>query len=244
MPTFDKDQVPLFAREGLFRQKLNQLRNTGNLNQSAKPQPQADAQSRFRELEQGSYLSNVQSSTYTGKGDQQEAERIALLDSVTELYNRNTVMRILRDELKRTKRYKHSLGLLVIKVDEMAKIGKSFGQNTVDSVLKGTANFIMSKVRDVDIPARYDTDTFLVICPETDPKGVSVLAERIRAKIMLERVSDVGQNWHVTVSQGIAGYPGNAQKADELVEAAVNAAKKASESGGNQTVTASIEAEA
>ncbi|MBI5174883.1 MAG: hypothetical protein HY986_18495, partial [Candidatus Melainabacteria bacterium] len=52
------------------------------------------------------------------------------------------------------------------------------------------------------------------------------------------------QNWHVTVSQGIAGYPGNALKAEDLVEAAVNAAKKANESGGNQTVTASIEAEA
>lgn len=241
MPTFDKDQVPLFAREGLFRQRLNQLRNTGNLNQ-AKAQNQSDAQSRFKELEQGSYLSNVQSNM--GKSDQQDAERIALLDSVTELYNRNTIMRIMRDELKRTKRYKHSMGLLVVRVDDYTKIAKAHGQNTADSVIKGTANFVMSKVRDVDIPARYDLDTFVVICPETDPKGVAVLAERIRSKIMLERVSDVGQNWHVTVSQGIAGYPGNALKADELVETALQAAQKAAEAGGNQTVTANVSAEA
>ncbi|MBK7747254.1 MAG: GGDEF domain-containing protein [Candidatus Obscuribacter sp.] len=241
MPTFDKDQVPLFAREGLFRQRLNQLRNTGNLNQ-AKAQNQSDAQSRFKELEQGSYLSNVQSNM--GKSDQQDAERIALLDSVTELYNRNTIMRIMRDELKRTKRYKHSMGLLVVRVDDYTKIAKAHGQNTADSVIKGTANFVMSKVRDVDIPARYDLDTFVVICPETDPKGVAVLAERIRSKIMLERVSDVGQNWHVTVSQGIAGYPGNALKADDLVETALQAAQKAAEAGGNQTVTANVSAEA
>ncbi len=241
MPTFDKDQVPLFAREGLFRQRLNQLRNTGNLNQ-AKAQNQSDAQSRFKELEQGSYPSNVQSNM--GKSDQQDAERIALLDSVTELYNRNTIMRIMRDELKRTKRYKHSMGLLVVRVDDYTKIAKAHGQNTADSVIKGTANFVMSKVRDVDIPARYDLDTFVVICPETDPKGVAVLAERIRSKIMLERVSDVGQNWHVTVSQGIAGYPGNALKADDLVETALQAAQKAAEAGGNQTVTANVSAEA
>ena len=241
MPTFDKDQVPLFAREGLFRQRLNQLRNTGNLNQ-AKAQNQSDAQSRFKELEQGSYLSNVQSNM--GKSDQQDAERIALLDSVTELYNRNTIMRIMRDELKRTKRYKHSMGLLVVRVDDYTKIAKAHGQNTADSVIKGTANFVMSKVRDLDIPARYDLDTFVVICPETDPKGVAVLAERIRSKIMLERVSDVGQNWHVTVSQGIAGYPGNALKADDLVETALQAAQKAAEAGGNQTVTANVSAEA
>ncbi|MBP7578369.1 MAG: GGDEF domain-containing protein [Candidatus Obscuribacter sp.] len=241
MPTFDKDQVPLFAREGLFRQRLNQLRNTGNLNQ-AKAQNQSDAQSRFKELEQGSYLSNVQSNM--GKSDQQDAERIALLDSVTELYNRNTIMRIMRDELKRTKRYKHSMGLLVVRVDDYTKIAKAHGQNTADSVIKGTANFVMSKVRDVDIPARYDLDTFVVICPETDLKGVAVLPERIRSKIMLERVSDVGQNWHVTVSQGIAGYPGNALKADDLVETALQAAQKAAEAGGNQTVTANVSAEA
>ncbi|MBK9206028.1 MAG: GGDEF domain-containing protein [Candidatus Obscuribacter sp.] len=241
MPTFDKDQVPLFAREGLFRQRLNQLRNTGNLNQ-AKAQNQSDAQSRFKELEQGSYLSNVQSNM--GKSDQQDAERIALLDSVTELYNRNTIMRIMRDELKRTKRYKHSMGLLVVRVDDYTKIAKAHGQNTADSVIKGTANFVMSKVRDVDIPARYDLDTFVVICPETDPKGVAGLAERIRSKITRERVLDVGQNWHVSVSQGIAGYPGNALKADDLVETALQAAQKAAEAGGNQTVTANVSAEA
>ena len=241
MPTFDKDQVPLFAREGLFRQRLNQLRNTGNLNQ-AKAQNQSDAQSRFKELEQGSYLSNVQSNM--GKSDQQDAERIALLDSVTELYNRKTIMRNMRDELKRTKRYKHYMGLLVVRVDDYTKIAKAHGQNTADSVIKGTANFVMSKVRDVDIPARYDLDTFVVICPETDPKGVAVLAERIRSNSMLERVSDVGQNWHVTVSQGIAGYPGNALKADDLVETALQAAQKAAEAGGNQTVTANVSAEA
>lgn len=237
MPTFDKDQVPLFAREGLFRQKLNQLRNTGNI-PTPKSQP-SDAQSRYRELEQESYLSNVQSSY--GKGDQQEAERVALLDPVTELYNRNTVSRIVRDELKRAKRYKHAMGLLVVEIDEFAKISKTFGQNTIESILKGTANFIMTKIRDVDIPSRFDVNTFLVLCPETDPKGVSVLAERIRSKIMLERVSDVGQNWHVTVSLGIAGYPGNALKADELIESAVQAARKASQNGGNQIVTAANE---
>jgi len=96
----------------------------------------------------------------------------------------------------------------------------------------------MAIIRDVDIPARFDNGVFLVLCPDTEPKGVSVLAERIRSKIMLTRVSDVGQNWHVTVSQGIAGFPGAAVKGEELIQNAIIAANSAQKNGGNQTVLA------
>jgi diguanylate cyclase (GGDEF)-like protein len=232
MPTFDKDQQPLFAREGLFRQKLNQLRTGENNN----PRTPPDSSTRFKELEQGSYLTNVQTSM--AKGDPQEKERIALLDGSTELYNRTAITRIIRDELKRSKRYKHNLSLLVVSIDEFASISQKHGATTTDSIIKGVATFLMSIIRDVDIPARYDGNTFLVLCPDTEPKGVSVLAERIRSKIMLTRVSDVGQNWHVTVSQGIAGFPGASVKGEELIQNAIMAANTAQKNGGNQTVLA------
>jgi len=231
MPSFDKDQVPLFAREGLFRQKLNQLRNTGNINERTS----SEGSTRFKELESGIHLNNMQKSFLTS--EPQEGERTSLLDPVTELYNRQTIMRVIKDELKRAKRYKHSMSLLIVSIDGFEKIQKSNSSATLDSVVKGVGNFLMNIVRDVDIPARYDTNAFIVVCPETDPKGVAVLAERIRSKIMLERVSDVGQNWHVTVSQGIAGYPGGSLKAEELIDSCIAAADTANKNGGNQTVT-------
>jgi diguanylate cyclase (GGDEF)-like protein len=231
MPSFDKDQVPLFAREGLFRQKLNQLRNTGNVNERTS----TEGSNRFRELESGIHLNNMQKSFLTT--EPQEGERTTLLDGTTELYNRATIMRVIKDELKRAKRYKHTMSLLIVTIDGFEKMKKGNPTATVDSVLKGVANFLMNIVRDVDIPARYDINAFIVVCPETDPKGVAVLAERIRSKIMLERVSDVGQNWHVTVSQGIAGYPGGALKAEELIDSCIAAADTANKNGGNQTVT-------
>jgi len=232
MPTFDKDQQPLFAREGLFRQKLNQLRTGENQN----PRTPPDSSTRYRELEQGSYLSNVKESL--AKADPDEKDRAALLDGATELYNRSAITTIIRNELKRSKRYKHNLSLLVLTIDELDAVSKKHGAATTDSIIKGVAHFLMGIIRDVDIPARYDNNTFLVLCPDTEPKGVSILAERIRSKIMLTRVSDVGQNWHVTVSQGIAGFPGAAVKGEELIDNAVIAANTALKNGGNQTVIA------
>ncbi len=232
MPTFDKDQQPLFAREGLFRQKLNQLRTGENNN----PRTPPDASTRYKELEQGSYLSNVKNSIE--KVDPSEKERAALLDQSTELYNRSAITRIIRDELKRSKRYKHNLSLLVVSIDEFDGVAKKHGATTAESIIKGVASFLMAIIRDVDIPARFDNGVFLVLCPDTEPKGVSVLAERIRSKIMLTRVSDVGQNWHVTVSQGIAGFPGAAVKGEDLIQNAIIAANTAQKNGGNQTVLA------
>ena len=234
MPTFDKGQEPLFAREGLFRQKLNQLRTTGNVGQQRNVP--MDNQARLKELEKGSYLHNAKENFV--KNDPQHAERVALLDSTTDLYNRNTIEKAIKEEWKRAKRYKHNLGLLVISVDLLDNAIKSHGQAAGDSILQGVANFLMSQIRDVDVPGRYDTNAFLILCPETDAKGVGVLAERIKNKIMLTRVSDIGQNWHVTVSQGIAGFPGTSQRAEELINEALMASNKAKQNGGNQIVIA------
>jgi len=148
MPTFDKGQEPLFAREGLFRQKLNQLRTTGNVGQQRNVP--MDNQARLKELEKGSYLHNAKENFV--KNDPQHAERVALLDSTTDLYNRNTIEKAIKEEWKRAKRYKHNLGLLVISVDLLDNAIKSHGQAAGDSILQGVANFLMSQIRDVDVP--------------------------------------------------------------------------------------------
>ncbi len=125
------EQEPLFAREGLFRQKLNQLRKTGEIQQQRK----VDTDSRLKELEQGGFLTNVKSTL--PQADPKEMERITLLDGVTELYNHSTVTRILKDELKRSKRYKHNCSLIMLLVDNLYGIQQSHGPDVSDSILRG-----------------------------------------------------------------------------------------------------------
>ena len=222
-----QDQEPLFVREGLFRQKLNQLRKTGHIPQNIK----SDSQSRLRELEQGGYLDKVKSTLE--HADPKEMERITLLDRTTELYNHSTIMRILGDEFKRSRRYKHDCTVLMLLIDGLYGIQQSAGAEVSDNILKGVSDFLMKEVRDVDIPARYSAEQLLVVCPETNADGVAVLAERLRSKIPLQRVSDAGQNWHVTVSIGIASYPQNVETLDDLLLEAENALNASIDRGGN-----------
>lgn len=223
----DQDQ-PIMGRESLFRKKLNQLRTDGHLNQL----PTSDSARRTREIEKSNYLDNLHNTLATNS-DPVEMDRLTLLDGLTELYNNKSIVRVLKDELKRSRRYKYATTVLLLRVDGFHEIQGKFGHLASNSVLKGTANFLMSIIRDVDIPGRYDGETFVVVCPQTDLAGASVLAERIRAKIYTERISDVGQNWTVTVSQGLAAYPVSGQKEDELFRSALNALNDAQRRGGN-----------
>lgn len=218
---------PFMGREGLFRKKLNQLRTAGAVPQNTR----IDTKQRLRELEQGGFLDTVKSTLEDA--DPKEMERITLLDKVTELYNHNTITRILTDEFKRSKRYKHDCTVLMILVDGLYGIQQNAGSEASDSILKGLADFLMNEVRDVDIPARYSAEQLLVVCPETNAEGVAVLAERIRTKVPTLRVSDVGQNWHVTVSMGIASFPAHSDSLEELLSETERALNLAVERGGN-----------
>ncbi len=64
---------------------------------------------RVKELEQRSILTGAQSSLASTRSD--ELEQLALLDSLTGLYNQRTFLKELKNELHRAKRYKRSLTL-------------------------------------------------------------------------------------------------------------------------------------
>lgn len=226
------DIEPRFGRESLFRKKLNQLRSTGHIANI----PEVDSYTRSKEIEKSTYLENVASTL--AKADPQELDRITLLDSLTQLYNHNTIMRIMKDEAKRAKRYKFHTALLMISVDALQEINLKHGAFASDSILKGVGNFLMGTIRDVDIPARFDAEHFLIVCPQTDVSGASVLAERLRGKICTERISDAGQNWTITVSIGIAAFPTHGVKEEDLINQAQNAMAEAETAGGNSFIVA------
>ena len=43
-----------------------------------------------------------------------------------------------------------------------------------------SANAVQAELRATDVPARYGGDEFIVLLPETPPKGAADVAERIR----------------------------------------------------------------
>ncbi len=81
---------------------------------------------RVKELEQRSILSNTHASLTTTKGD--DLERLALLDTLTELYNSRTLVKELKDELKRAKRYKRPVSLCMVSIDGFKTSAANMGR--------------------------------------------------------------------------------------------------------------------
>jgi diguanylate cyclase (GGDEF)-like protein len=187
---------------------------------------------RVKELEQRSLLSGTQANLGSAKSE--ELERLALLDTLTDLYNSRTFMKEIKDELKRAKRYKRPVSLIMLSIDGYKDISKQYGALASDTILKTVGTILKGAIRDVDIAARYSAEEFALIFPETNAAGAAVVAERIRQRIGMQAIS---HNWHnlkVTSSIGIASFPAHAREHDELIARATQALEMAIQRGGDR----------
>ncbi|MDR3614420.1 MAG: GGDEF domain-containing protein [Candidatus Obscuribacterales bacterium] len=164
----------------------------------------------------------------------EEAERLALMDDLTPLYNARTFLGEFKDEISRAKRYKRALSLCVLNVDNYQDINSQHSHLACDAVLKAVGEVILTCLRDVDIPSRYNEEEFAIMLPETNATGALRVAERLRQRIAKEIIPYKKHQIKVTASVGVATLPGEAKDWEELMIQAVSARCLASERGGNQ----------
>lgn len=115
----------------------------------------------------------------------EKTKRQVTVDSLTHVLNHRFFQTSLLTECHRAQRYGHALSLLMLDVDDFKRFNDRFGHPKGDRVLKWVAQLLVRSVRDVDLVARYGGDEFAIILPQTDMKGVEVVASRIR-KLLIE----------------------------------------------------------
>jgi diguanylate cyclase (GGDEF)-like protein len=86
------------------------------------------------------------------------------------------------------------------------------------------------------VPARYGGDEFIVLLPETPPKGAADVAERIRLAIAARPLAINGENVVASVSIGFASYPEDGRTLDALAARADRALYRAKQEGRNRIV--------
>jgi diguanylate cyclase (GGDEF)-like protein len=91
----------------------------------------------------------------------------------------------------------------------------------------------------MDIAARYGGEEFVILLPETERDGATMVAERIRMEV--ERIRyEIADSVNVgrTVSVGVATYPDSGESALSLLEMADAAMYRGKRAGKNQVVAA------
>ena len=104
-------------------------------------------------------------------------------------------------------RYGRPASVLMIDSDNLKTVNDTHGHEAGNRLLRQLANAVQAELRATDVPARYGGDEFIVLLPETPPKGALDVAERIRNAIAARPLAIDGQRITATVSIGIACYP-------------------------------------
>jgi len=170
-----------------------------------------------------------------------EVKSMADHDGLTKIANRRRFEERLDEEADRHGRYDQPLSLILMDLDHFKTVNDTFGHQTGDAVLRGTAALLVETLRSSDFPARYGGEEFAVILPHTTRDQAALLADRIRSRVALRNFGDCKAAVHLTLSAGVAALePGSRSR--ELVSLADQALYLAKNGGRNRIVVAGPEA--
>ena len=125
-------------------------------------------------------------------------------DGLTGIWNRMTILDILRRELLRAEREEGSVGIIMADVDHFKSVNDNFGHASGDMVLRTVASEIASALRPYDSVGRYGGEEFLMVAPACDASQTWELAERVRDQIENRVIVVRGKPVKITLSMGIA----------------------------------------
>lgn len=157
-------------------------------------------------------------------------------DELTGLYNFRFFREYVMREVQRRERHAPPLSLVMIDIDNFKSYNDRNGHEAGNAVLSSVAHLLSDALRQTDVAARYGGEEFVLLLPATPKTGALLVAERARASVeghgFAHGESQPGGK--LTVSVGIATYPGDARGVDELIRHADSALYVAKASGKNQ----------
>ncbi len=126
----------------------------------------------------------------------QEAKRAAGIDYLTQTVSRRAVLRALREEIARARRYTRIFSVVLLDVNELKKINDNYGHLMGDEALRQVTATLVKHIRNTDILGRYGGDEFLLLLSETDVEGAIALVSRTVEELL-----------HTTISTGQEKIP-------------------------------------
>ncbi len=179
----------------------------------------------------------------------------SIIDGLTKVYSRGHFDVHLFQEISRARRFLQReenrlkpdsetnkfVSLVMVDIDHFKKFNDTYGHQTGDKVLKSVAYALHQCVRTMDVVARYGGEEFALIFPETRKSDALNIAERLRSSV--EKIpidQETGDSSKITISLGVATFPGDAEDMRGLISSADKALYRAKGSGRNRVCDAAL----
>ncbi|MBJ7982608.1 GGDEF domain-containing protein [Bacillus cereus] len=160
----------------------------------------------------------------------QEQERLAMIDSLTEIYNRLKFQQILEKEWENVIRNDEKIALILFDIDNFKSVNDTYGHDFGDLALVQLADLMKSKVENQHIFARWGGEEFIILVTNTVEKEAFQVAESLRFFIETKQFSGISK---LTASFGVALHENGITK-EELMQRADIALYEAKKNGKNQ----------
>lgn len=149
------------------------------------------------------YYSGIVRDITKRKNLESELKKLAVTDTLTQVFNRTKYYEIMKRETERTKRYDHPLSIIMFDIDHFKKVNDIYGHAVGDYVLRTLTQIVKKNLRETDYLVRWGGEEFIIIAPDTDLKKAEILAERNRKASEKYKYDRAGT---ITVSFGVTQF--------------------------------------
>jgi len=140
---------------------------------------------------------------------------LAVTDPLTGLANNRQLNQSLESEIRRSRRTGQPLAVVLLDLDGLKQINDRHGHLAGSLAIRRVAEALLGSCRATDTAARFGGDEFALVLPETGEAAAWHVARGVA-----DRLATDAEKPNLSISVGVAVYPGHG----ETVEALLNAA--------------------
>ena len=154
----------------------------------------------------------IYKSFINSKKRNKELDYLASRDSLTNCYNRRSLLNIMDDYFSSVSS-NDQYCILMVDIDHFKSVNDTHGHGTGDTVIRGFASILQSCIRKNDVVARIGGEEFCIVLHQTSETQAITIAESMRHKVEHSVFDDV----NVTSSFGVTSLKFGAKTPLELI---------------------------
>lgn len=133
-----------------------------------------------------------------------EVKDVSVIDQLTELYDKDYFIELMKKEFDRVDRKGGISTLLTLDIDNFLEVNDKFGFEFGDLILKTISKILKDIFRNFDIIGRFGGDEIMILMVDSSEEDGFIAAERCRVAIQENKFYYETQEIAITVSVGVA----------------------------------------
>lgn len=180
-------------------------------------------------------MSEMQQTQGRLKQELDAAHRLALIDPLTRLWNRNGMDEILKREWADCLRKKIPITFVMADIDHFKKVNDTYGHPVGDEVLQVVAKRLLGALRTEDAVGRMGGEEFLMVLPGCAEDQIPAIVGRIREAVIQSPIPTAASALPITVSYGASvTIPSPDSSFEDMIKQADDALYAAKKGGRNR----------